>query len=383
MDPLNDADELSPEELAYMESGGRTELPVKAPETPAATDPTPAVESTPAADASKVQSAGTEPAKEVASSDDDDDEIDEGQYVRDAQGRLRDPKTNRFVKMVPIHAVHKAREKHKTTKAELDKLRIDMARGEERLAILNEAFNGNKGQPGTETPSAKKTEEPNPFEEATIDHNQDFVGAFDQMNRRNAWLQKQLQSSQQKTEQFEAQTQQRDAMSMLRHNYQTDVQSFRQATPDFMDAYTHLVKGRLAELEIQGVRDPAKRKAIVESEETHIVATAMQNNQSPAQVIYGIAKARGYVAKPATPATPTTPAANAASPATPPTTTPAAEKLRQIQNGQNAAATLSNVGGQAAPSLTMETLARMNEEEFNAAVDGMTTKQLERMLGGR
>ena len=373
MPALND--DLTPEELAYIESGGKTELPITP--APAASEPAPEPVATPTAPvttpAPADPAAAAQPdAKGLAAevSDDDDDEIDEGEYIKDAQGRLRDPKTNRFVKMVPIHAVHKVREKHKVTKAELEKLRILNARGEERLAVLNEAFNGQSNQQPAQVQPPKKEEEPNPFEEPTIDHLQDFVGAFEQMNRRNAWMQKQLQKTEQRASGIEQQSQHRDAMTVLRNTYHSDVQSFRQQTPDFMDAYQHLVKGRLAELELQGVRDPLKRKAIVEQEETQLVAQALQSNQSPAQLIYGVAKARGYAAKPAAPA-PAAPAPNAA-----------AEKIRQLQNGQNAAQTLSNVGGQAAPTLTYESLARMNQEEFNAVADKLTEKQLMKFLGG-
>ena len=369
-------DDLSPEELAYMQSGGKTELPVKPiaaepVETPAEPDATPDVEA-PAADAPKAETPA--PAEAHTDADDDDDEIEEGQFVKDAQGRLRDPKTNRFVKMVPINAVHRVRDKHKATRAELEKLRLDMARGEERLAILNEAFNGqNKPQPAA-APSNEP--EPNPFEEANIDPMQDFVGAMEQLNRRNKYLADQHQRTAERTASIEQQTQHRDQMTVLRQTYQSDVQTFRQSAPDFMDAYQHLVKGRLAELELQGVKDPLKRKAVIEAEETQIVTQALQNGQSPAQLIYGIAKARGYAAKPAAPAS-----APAATPAAP--TNAAVEKIKALQTGQAAAQTLSNVGGQAAPSLTYETLARMNQSDFDAAVDQMTEKQLERLLGGR
>jgi hypothetical protein len=370
-------DDLSPEELAYMQSGGRTELPAKpaaeaVEPVPAAPEPAalPDTSAPAVADAPK-----TEAPAEPDISDDDDEDLEEGQYVKDAQGRLRDPKTNRFVKMVPINAVHRVRDKHKATRAELEKLRIDMARGEERLAILNEAFSG-QNKPQTQQQAPKEETEPNPFEEPTVDHMKDFVGAFDQMSRRNAWLLKQREKDAERTANIEQQTSQRDAMSSLRQTYTSDVQAFRQANPDFMDAYQHLVKGRLAELDLQGVRDPLKRKAIIEAEETQIVAQALQNNQSPAQLIYGIAKARGYMGKPATPA-----------PAATPTSTPApnaaTEKIKALQTGQAAAQTLSNVGGQAAPSLTYEALARMNQSDFDAAVDQMTEKQLERFLGGR
>lgn len=370
-------DDLSPEELAYMQSGGRTELPAKpaaeaVEPVPAAPEPAalPDTSAPAVADAPK-----TEAPAEPDISDDDDEDLEEGQYVKDAQGRLRDPKTNRFVKMVPINAVHRVRDKHKATRAELEKLRIDMARGEERLAILNEAFSG-QNKPQAQQQAPKEDTEPNPFEEPTVDHMKDFVGAFDQMSRRNDWLLKQREKDAERTSSIEQQTSQRDAMSSLRNTYASDVQAFRQANPDFMDAYQHLVKGRLAELDLQGVRDPLKRKAIIEAEETQIVAQALQNNQSPAQLIYGIAKARGYMGKPATSASPATPAAT-------PAPNAAAEKIKALQTGQAAAQTLSNVGGQAAPTLTYEALARMNQSDFDAAVDRMTEKQLERFLGGR
>lgn len=370
-------DDLTPEELAYMQSGGKTELPAKPaseavePPAPAASEPTVAPD---AGDPVVAEAPKTDAPAETDSSDDDDEDLEDGQFVKDASGRLRDPKTNRFVKMVPINAVHRVRDKHKATRAELEKLRIDMARGEERMAILNEAFNGqNKAQLAAET--NKVEAEPNPFDEPTVDHMKDFVGAFDQLSRRNEWMQKQRQHDAERTASIEQQSTQRDAMTIMRQTYQHDVQTFRQSTPDFMDAYQHLVKGRLAELDLQGVKDPLRRKAIIEAEETQIVSQAMQNGQSPAQLIYGIARARGYAVKPATTPTPT--------PAATPAPNAAVEKIKALKTGQAAAQTLSNVGGQAAPTLTYKEIALMNQSDFDTTVDQMTEKQLERLLGGR
>lgn len=351
MDRLQDDDDLTPEELAYIESGGRAALPEQpvqdgGAEKPAADDP--AKEAAP--------TASDEAGAEGEDDEDDGEAFDESKYVRDAQGKLRDPKTNRFVKLVPHHALHSARAQHKKTKAELEKLRIEMARGNERLAILNEAFNGNGSNDGNQEPK-----QVNPLEESDIDPTKDIFGAFDQLRRRNAFQAEQFNSSNQRSET-------REAMGVLRNRYIGDVATFKQKTPDFMDAYAHLVNGRLAELKMYGYENAAEIKRIIEQEETQIVARALQGGSSPAEFIYNVAKSRGYVPKTAIDVV---------------QQNSAAEKVRQIEHGQKAAQTLSNVGGQAAPTLTFETLARMTDEEFDAATSGMTAKQIERMLGGR
>ena len=97
------------------------------------------------------------------------------------------------------------------------------------------------------------------------------------------------------------------------NNYRNDAARFEQKTPDFKAAYNHLLSSRASELIAIGYDDP---KALAESgasqEEVHAAAKALHDaltadefaiadlafkkGKSPAEIIYGLAKQRGYAA---------------------------------------------------------------------------------------
>lgn len=56
-----------------------------------------------------------------------------------------------------------------------------------------------------------------------------------------------------------AKQQQRDAEQTFRSTYVAHAQAFAKETPDFKDAYTHLVQARNSELEAMGIADPQER----------------------------------------------------------------------------------------------------------------------------
>lgn len=358
-------DDLTDAELAYLESGGRVTdgLPAAAPQAP----------ETPGGHQDSHEPAGGSPEpqqpQEQASGEDDDGDdgaLPEGVQIKvDKNGRPRLVGADgKFVKSVPHRAFHSERERRKALQKELEAERIKLARGEERLAILNEAFNG-AGDP--KAANSQPQQPANPLEEAPIDIEKDFVGWAKQQERQKAFLIEQLNSQRQTTEQ-------REQFRSVKEVYHADAQALLQADPNFQDAYMHLVAGRHRELEFMGMTDEKQRNAYIAQEESALVQQAIQSGQRPAVLVYEMAKARGFTPKaPANPAAPV----NGTSPAL----SAAQQKIAHVKNGQQAAQTLSQAGSGSSEGLTFASLASMSDEEFARAVDGMSKAQVERFLG--
>lgn len=356
-------DELSAEELAYLESGGKagltSEQPAPAPSDGGDQSQAPA-EVLPAPAPVPEQPSGDE------GDEDDGSALPEGVQIKvDKNGRPRLVDAHgKFVKSVPHRAFHSERERRKALQKELENERIMRARGEERLAILNEAFTGS-GDP--KTANGQQQQPTNPLDEAPIDIEKDFVGWAKQMQRQKDYLVEQLQNTSRRSEQTET-------MRTVKEAYHADAKALLQADPQFEDAYRHLVAGRHRELEFMGMKDEAERNRYIAQEETALVMQAIQQGQRPAQVIYEMAKARGFMPKaPAIPGQ----QQNGQQPAL----SAAQQKIAAVKNGQTAAQTLSTAGSGSSEGLTFAALANMTDEEFARAVDGMSKAQVERFLG--
>ncbi len=279
----------------------------------------------------------------------EDDTID-GEISIDSQGRAKDKTTGRFV---PHAALHKERERRKATEVELTTTREKYARVDERLALLNDIIGQSEGK----TPNGQQ---PAPQDEVAPDPETDIFAYV-------KWQAKQIEKLHgQLTGTTESISKQR-AEETFRSSYVNDAQTFMKATPDFQDAYQHLVKGRDAELAAMGMSDPAKRADIVAKEERALAAQALQEKRSPSQVLYNLARARGYTAKP----TQQQPDANA-------------QRVQQIARGQReAGASLSNAGGSSGDgNLTAESLSNMSDADFSATMNRLSASQRRTLLGG-
>ena len=94
-------------------------------------------------------------------------------------------------------------------------------------------------------------------------------------------------------------------------------------------------------------------------------------------MIYGLAKRRGYTAKVAEEDAGEGEEAEAA-PAPKPAPAAAAERLKNVAKGQEASASLSDLGGKGPTNLTAQRLAEMSDAEFAAA---METKEGRALMG--
>lgn len=132
--------------------------------------------------------------------------------------------------------------------------------------------------------------------------------------------------------------------------YAQAAKQFAKETADFPYAYKHVIETRKQELAELGYDDYAIVDTL-RNEELGLVSNAMNNGLNPAQVIYRMAKARGYAAKPPAPA--------------------AAAKIEMQQAKQAAATSISPGGKPPKPEFSAADLASLNGAEFDSAWNKM------------
>ncbi len=244
----------------------------------------------------------------------------------------------------------------------LSEEREKWARLDERMRVFQQAMEQDQAQQQSQ-PRQKPDREADPF-------------GYMQ------WMEEQLESLRPQVEQVRTQFQERDAATQLRDAYVSDAQQFARATPEFGPAYNWLMHNRDAELQAAGYTDANERMRIIAADERDIVARALQGRQSPAQVIYGLAKARGF-AMPQQPA-PTQPGAgNGQQPANGAARQPSVtEQVQNIQRGQSASRSLSSAGGSPPPQgINLESLANMTDAQYANWMKGLTVDQRQEYYG--
>ncbi len=277
-------------------------------------------------------------------------EDDDGAFYIDENGKARSVITGKFV---PHAALHKERERRKSTEQELNTYRERMARAEERLAVLNEVLT----QPtAPQVPQGQQAAEQ--LDEMP-DPEKDVFAAV-------KWLMKENAALKQEQNRTAAFSQQREQLNQLQSAYISDAKRFAAEKPDFQEAYGYIANSRARELAALGYSQDQIRQQLTH-EETNIVAQAFQQRRSPAAVLYEQAIARGYTPKQAAAA------AQAANPA---------QKLDNVARGQATQKSLSGTGGSAGEGLTIEALASMSDEEFAATAAKIGKSKLKAIMGG-
>lgn len=269
-------------------------------------------------------------------------------------GKPRSATNGQFV---PHAALHKERERRKAVETELTTMRDKTARAEERLAVLNELMTGDGKLPQKTDASANGDK--SPLDEEQIDPEKDIFGAFRQMQRMNAALMQQMKAG-------DEQAKAKEAATTVQSAYKADAVAFMEKTPDFKDAYAHLVGTLHRELEAMGVTDVNERNRSIAEQERGLVQQALANKRSPAELIYTIAKTRGF-----TGAAPQQQMANNG-----------AAKIDNIKKAQSATVSLSRAGGSSGEGLTLDALANMSEEEFSRTVSKLSKSQQRALMGG-
>lgn len=323
---IADVDSLSPEEMAYFESGG--EGPIEQDE----------------------EQRGSDASEEDAGNAKANDDSAEGK-----QGQQKDEKG----RYVPHQALHAEREEHKKTRAELQELKEFRARMEERWRLFEQAQQAQKGG-GEEQ------------EEAPPDPNEDIF-AF------SRWQAKQLEKLNAKVAQREQQERQYQEQAQQEQQiwglWQSDAQRYAKENPDFPNAAKWLAETRDRQLQALSIAnphfsDPRARSAQIDAELKQIVVAAAQRGMSPSEAVYEIALSYGYTRQEAEAA------AKGAD-------NEVAEKLQRLEKAQTASKTVGKASGRSGgDEITPETLAAMSEEDFSRWLSvPENARRFERMMG--
>jgi myosin heavy subunit len=328
------ADELDDDEKAYFESADTGE------ETPAEA---PAVEPT-----------AEEPAVETAVEPLDEDGLEPDDIHEDVN-------KGRFIRHGAFHRERKMRQEIErqlsTERAELTRQREERARIDERLQLIMQASQQQVDQQQQEQAPAVPDPEENPF-------------AY------MRYLESQIAQLSQHNQGVSQHFQRQDEYASVKSAFQADANSFTQQQPDFIHAYQHLIRARDRELQRLGRVDPQERARIINQEELMIVGEALRGGKSAAQLMYELAKDRGYQTAPVE--AQAAPAA-AAAPAQRPS---AVAQVAAIKAGTQAARSLGSAAGGSNQPLTAELLASMSESEFEAVYSKMNRDQRREYFGG-
>lgn len=299
---------------------------------------------------------------EAETGDDDTDEDETG-----SQGS----------KFVPHGQFHKERARRQTAESEAAELKLKFAKAEERLAILNELMTQNGAQQQNGAGRQDQQQEAAPksaWDEPDIDPEEDFSGAMAQLRRRQVEDREARTNWQQKTESRTKDSEEAQA-------YVRDAVAYAKQNPAFATAYQHLMKTYHRELEAFGMTDRNERNQHIRNEEKKLAKFALENRQSPAQVIMTLAQARGFQlpqAQEEHDAEETTDA---------PSLADAAEevkgKVKNIRKAAKSSASLSNAGGGAKNGLTMESILNMDDDEFFEKVHKLPASKRAKLLAGR
>lgn len=223
-------------------------------------------------------------------------------------------------KTVPLAALHEERARRKEMSARMQAM-------EERFGQVLQKLDAK------DQPSAPDFED-EPLEALKFQTDQ----ISKQLEQQNATLAQQQQNQQEQ-----------DYKAAVVTNYQQDAARFQETAPDFMDAYRYMQNSRATELAAIGYSQ-AEVVNIIQNEELGLAAQALQNEMSPAEILYNMAKARGYTQQQA-----------------PAHQDKSAEEIKMdmAAKGVDASRSLSSAGGKSEKDISLESLADMDDDEFD------------------
>lgn len=318
-----DGDALTPAERAYFESRGEV--------TDGLVPDAPKAAPAPANDAGRRAA----PTPDAPSEAGEEGEPVDGEITFDAAGNARNAKTGQFV---PKSAFLRVKGEAKEAKTQAQQLRDNLIAAKERLAILTEA-------------AAPVKAEAAPPDDTPIDPEVDLFGAFKQAMKKVAALEEQVKESR-------TQTQAERESRAIQSTFESDARRFKSQAPDFEAAVQYLVNQRTGELAAVGVSDAQQRSAMVAREAQDLIANAVRERTSPAELLYRIAQARGYNAKTEAPSL-----------------EKAAQELEKIAKNQAANVSMRGVGqGGVQESLTLEKYLNSSEDDGLAMRDSYIAK---------
>jgi hypothetical protein len=255
-----------------------------------------------------------------------------------ARSAVAEPKT------VPLAALHEERERRKELQRQIDDVN---RRADERFNLIAQKL-------AASAPAAESRRD-------IPDPEKDAVGAI----RMTAEEVKVLSDFKR---QVEAQAAQSQAIQAVFAHASRLENEFESRTPDFQTASAFLRETRARELATLGV-DPYRVQQILGLEKLQLAQAALQQGRNPAEIIYALAKMRGYAPNAAAAKGR---AANGEG---------EAAKLARIAKGQEAGTSLGAATGAAPGKTGIEALLGMSDAEFASALDKMSAEQLRHHFG--
>ncbi len=250
--------------------------------------------------------------------------------------------------MVPHAALHEERTKRQESERQLAEERKRSATLEERTNIILQRFAAPQQQAApTQTPTLPEIPA---FETDPAGH------ILAKQHQNEAILGELVQA----VVGLNRQTEQANGVQQLTQRAAAMERQYAATNPDYDKASAYLYDARRKDLVAVGFTDPAEIEQMMAHEATGLVTRAAQQGRNPAELVYALAKIRGYApAPPATedPAT-ATPATNTS------TSNGAVDQLRTIAAGQQQARTVGNLPGSGPVPVTAARLADMTAEEF-------------------
>jgi|GEM_PF-1908098 len=346
------SDELTADEMQLLEADKRGETLEEPGDGTTQTE----TETSTEAETGLLNEQGAEGDQENADGQGDDDDVD-------ADGKP---------KMVDHRALHKEREGHKTTKKELAEWRDKFSRLEGRIDALQDL--GKAGQSKGDGDEATESADEDPMPDAE----EDIFGYAKWQGRRIERLEAANKQTADTVAEGQRQTATATEKTEIVRAFQQDAQTFSGETPEFAQAYTFLVASRTNELKRLGYTDPKEQVAKINEDEMSIVRTAIANGESPSEILYELARERGFQpgstseqqnseTKTDAAAQSETSSQNAKGADTATTKAQSGAKtIEDLKKAQNAAMSLSSAGGADALEITAESLIAMSDEQFDA-----------------
>ena len=239
---------------------------------------------------------------------------------------------------VPHAALHQERMIRKEKEEELRQTRTQM---EQLLTLKQELEALRKGQQQAE-------------EQKLMD--EDPVSALRLKAERAEKTVLELKTSQEKEKetQIQAQKQQSDLTSFMR-DVSSMTQEYAQEVEDYPQAFNYLMDSRMRELTALGVPQNEIGN-IIDQEAIQISRHAMSQNKNPGEIVYNLAKAKGYALKEAKTENLTKEIAAVD------------KKIENLEKGQQAAKTLSGGSSKtSADGLSLADISSMSDAEFDKA----------------
>lgn len=314
------AEELSPQEAAYFESGGA--------QTEGLSDASPS---------------SSEPVQQPAAQPD----AQPAQQTQQPQDQQPDQRT------VPLAALQEERAERKRLRDEMQQMRTQQDQLVQRI-LANQ----------------QQAQQPQQAAPQIPDFNTDPVG---HLRATNEVLQRQLQEVtgylNGQNQQQQQLTQQQSAHQAVQNFVVAAEHEFRAQAPDYDAAAAFLQNSRAAEYRALGMTNPLQIQQALQQDIVAMANIAHQSGTNVAEAAYNLAKARGYKAA--------APAQGAAQ------QQDNAARLATIAQGQQQSQSLSGSGGGAPAPMSIEKLLQMDDAEFSKATNGMNWQKLNAELSAR